>query len=188
MNIKVKASQGLQGEFNSKISAIYEQEIQKRVDAALKDVVDELVEEVEQEIEEMEAKHELDLEVVDTLYGFVLKVANEIINDQAKEIKDLKATLEEAEARIGKLAADKKDLMDRAHEVEMDNQELIRHIQAEEGKAFFEKIEAMEKKAAAAKKAEAKTKADPDPKAADPKAYESIDSLFKFLFGEVEDL
>ena len=183
MNIKVKVSQGLQGEFNKKLGAIYEQEIQKRVDAALEDIVDEIVEEVEQEIEEMEERHNKDLLFLGNLASLAEELAGAVIKSQVKELEELDATLQEAEARIDRLAADKRDLMERIHELEMENKRLAEHCQKVEAEAIYAQLDAAD-----TKKVDKPKKAKVTPKAADPKAYESVDSLFKFLFGEVEDL
>ena len=184
MNIKVRVSQGLQGEFNNKLGAIYEQEIQKRVDAALEDIADELADFMEQELEEQEDALKDEMRVLASLAEINRTVAQMVIESQLEEIEELEATLEEAEVRIDKLAADKRDLMERIHELEMENQRLMEHCQKVEVESIFAQLDA-----AAAKKADTK-KADetkPTPKAADPKAYESIDSLLKFLFGDEED-
>ena len=182
MNIKVRVSQGLQGEFNNKLGAIYEQEIQKRVDAALEDIADELADFMEQELEEQEDALKDEMRVLASLAEINRTVAQMVIESQLEEIEELEATLEEAEVRIDKLAADKRDLMERIHELEMENQRLMEHCQKVEAESIFAQLDA-----AAAKKVDEPKKAKPTPKAADPKAYESLDSLLKFLFGDEED-
>ena len=182
MNIKVRVSQGLQGEFNNKLGAIYEQEIQKRVDAALEDIADELADFMEQELEEQEDALKVEMRVLASLAEINRTVAQMVIESQLEEIEELEATLEEAEVRIDKLAADKRDLMERIHELEMENQRLMEHCQKVEAESIFAQLDA-----AAAKKADEPKKDKEAPKAADPKAYESLDSLLKFLFGDEED-
>ena len=184
MNIKGRASQGLLGEFNNALGRAFEQEVQERLNLILDDVADELADMMIAEAEELEQKHKQELRVLAGMAELAEDLATAVIESQVKELTELEATLEEAEARIDRLAADKRDLMERIHELEMENQRLMEHCQKVEVESIFAQLDA-----AAAKKADTK-KADetkPTPKAADPKAYESIDSLLKFLFGDEED-
>ena len=121
MNIKVRVSQGLQGEFNNKLGAIYEQEIQKRVDAALEDIVDELADFMSAEIEEIEQEHKKELRVLADMTELAEDLATAVIESQVKEIEELEATLEEAEARIDKLAKENAALKEKVATLEKEN-------------------------------------------------------------------
>ena len=180
MNIKGRASQGLLGEFNNALGRALEQEVQERLDLILDNVADELADMVIAEVEDLEQKHKKELDLVVGLSEMAADLSKAVIESQVKELTELEATLEEAEARIDRLAEDKRDLMERIHELEMENQRLMEHCQKVEAEAVFAELKA--KKADKPKTAPKAT-----PKAADPKAYESIDSLLKFLFGDEED-
>ena len=121
MNIKVRVSQGLQGEFNNKLGAIYEQEIQKRVDAALEDIADELADFMEQELEEQEDALKDEMRVLASLAEINRTVAQMVIESQLEEIEELDATLEEAEARIDKLAKENAALKEKVAALEKEN-------------------------------------------------------------------
>ena len=187
MNIKGRASQGLLGEFNNALGRALEQEVQERLDLILDNVADELADMVIAEVEELEQKHKQELDLVVGLSEMAADLSKAVIESQVKELTELEATLEEAEARIDRLAVDKRDLMERIHELEMENQRLAKHCQEVEVKSAYAGIEAMKAAEIAERNKAFKEFDDIIAKANEPKAYESLDSLLKFLFGDEED-
>ena len=120
MNIKVKVSQGLAGEFTNKLGAVYEQEVQRKVDAALKDIVNELVEVVEEELDSMEARHFEDMEEILAAAEITRDPTIAVVESQLKTISDLEATLEEAETRMFRLADENRALQEKIAMLEND--------------------------------------------------------------------
>ena len=186
MNIKGKVSEGLLKEISDTIDRITTIKAISQADAIITEVIDPIGDYFLEEKEKQRKEYKRKIEEIISIAETNRVVAQMVIGSQLEEIEELEATLEEAEARIDRLADDKRDLMERIHELEMENQRLAKHCQEVEADAIFAGLDIAAKKADT-KKADEPKKADPTPKAADPKAYESLDSLLKFLFGDEED-
>ena len=182
MNIKGKVSEGLLKEISDTIDRITTIKAVSQADAILTEIIDPIGDYFLEEKEKQRNRYESKIEEITSIAETNRVVAQMVIGSQLEEIEELEATLEEAEARIDRLADDKRDLMERIHELEMENQRLMEHCQKVEAESIFAQLDA-----AAAKKADEPKKDKEAPKAADPKAYESLDSLLKFLFGDEED-
>ena len=188
MNIKGKASHGLMVEFNNALGRAFEQEVQDRLEIVLADVADELADMMIAEAEELEQKHKEELDLVVGLSTISADLSKAVIESQVKELTELEATLEEAEARIDKLAADKRDLMERIHELEMENQRLAKHCQEVEVKSAYAEIEAMKAAEIAERNKAFKEFDDIIAKANEAaKADADIKFIMDFLFGDKED-